>query len=83
MVRAGLERDVERRAAGALARRGERDDLRVRPARPLVPALAHDLAVAHDDGADERVRVRRAASALGELERALEVAHASACTSRR
>ena len=70
---ARLERDVERRAAGALARRLERDDLGVRAARPLVPALADDLAVARRR---RRRRpgsgARRAAAALGELERALE-----------
>ena len=45
VVRARLERHVERRAARPLARRLERDDLGVRPARALVPALPHDLAV--------------------------------------
>ena len=46
VVRARLERDVERRAARALAGRLERDDLGVRAALALVPALADDLAVA-------------------------------------
>ena len=57
MVGAGLERDVERRAARALAGRLERGDLRVRAAGALVPALAHDLAVADEHGADDRIRV--------------------------
>ena len=41
-------------------------------ARPHVPALAEHLAVAHDHAADDRVRARRAAAPLGELERPLE-----------
>ena len=55
-----------------LACRLERDYLGVRPALPLVPPFADDLAVAHDDRADHRVRMRRAAPALGELERPLQ-----------
>ena len=58
--------------ARALAGRLECGHLRVRPARPLVPSLPHDLAVTDDDGADERVRMRRPAAALRELERPLE-----------
>ncbi len=84
LVRARLERDVERRAAGLLARRLERDHLGVRPAGPLVPALADNLAVGDDDRADDRVRMRRSAPTLGELERMLEVvavAHVTACAS--
>ena len=71
MVRARLERHVERRAPRALAGGPKRVHLGVRLAAALVPALADDLAVAHDDGADERIRIRRPAPALGELERAL------------
>ena len=78
---ARASRTASRRAR--VARLLERDDLGVRPARALVPALADDLAVADDDGADDRVRVRRAAAALGELERALEAFTRSAWTSRR
>ena len=44
----------------------------------LVPALPHDLAVAHDDGADEGMVAGLAPPALGELERPLVVAHARA-----
>ena len=72
MVRAGLERHVERGAASRFSRRLERNGLGVRPASALVPALADDLAVAHDDRADDRVRMRRSPPALGELERPLE-----------
>src|SRR5207247_5741321 len=50
--------------------------LGVRAPFALVPALADDLAVADDDGADDRVRVRRPASALRELDRPLEEPHA-------
>ena len=77
---AGLERHVERRAPGRLARGLERHDLRVRPALPLVPALADDLVATRDDGSDDRVRVRRPTPALGELDGALE--HQSAARSR-
>ena len=51
---ARLERDVERRAARLLARLLERRGLGVAHELVLVPALADDLAVAHDDRADER-----------------------------
>ena len=77
-----LHRHVQRRAARAPARRLQRDDLGVRAALPLVPALADDLAVAHEHGADDRIRMCRAAPSLGELERTFDV-HASSCTNRR
>jgi hypothetical protein len=48
-----------------------------------MPAFAHDLAVADDDGAHHRVRMRRPAASLGELERALEEVQATASASRR
>ena len=83
VVRARLERDVERRAARALAGRLERDDLGVRAAVPLVPALADDLAVADDDGADDGFGYASSAAALGQLERPLEAHSCEACTSRR
>jgi hypothetical protein len=67
VVRARLLRHVERRAAGALTGGGERAHLGVRAPRALVPALADDLAVTHDHGADDRVRIRRPAAALREL----------------
>src|SRR5207245_8486913 len=78
----GRQRYVERRAPRPLARRLERDDLGVRPAPALVPALPYDLAVAHEDRADDGVRMGRPAPSLSELERSFET-HASACTSRR
>ena len=48
----------------------------------LVPTLAHHLAVADDDRPHDRIRMRRAASALRELERTFQT-HVSACSSRR
>ncbi len=72
VVRAGLERDVHRRAACLLSRRLERDDLGMRLALALVPALADDLVPGDDDGPDDRVRMGRPATALGELECAFE-----------
>ena len=57
VVGARLERHVERRPARRVAGLLERDRLRVTNAFVLVPALPHDLAVAHDDRADERMVV--------------------------
>ena len=60
-VTARLQRDVERGAAQVgFAAGGDRVDLGVRAAEDLVPALADDALVAHDHGADGRVRARRA-----------------------
>ena len=83
VVAAGLERDVGRRAHDRLAAGVERVALGVRLAAALVPALAEHAAVARDHAADERVRARAAASALGQVERAVEqlrvaLVHASA-----
>ncbi len=74
VVSAGLQRHVHRRAACTLACIGEGGDLGVRAALAFVPALAHDLALTHDDRADDRIGSRRAAAALGELDGALEKA---------
>ena len=83
MVRARLERHVHRCAARPLAGLLERDDLGVRSACALVPALTDDLAVPFDDGADDGVRMRGAAAPLGEVEGALEQAHDASETSSR
>ena len=53
----------------------------VRTALALVPALADDLAVADDDGADDGIRMCCAAPSLGQLERPFDT-HASSCTKR-
>ena len=82
VVGAGLHRHVERRAAGALAGRLERDHLGVRAALALVPALADDVAAGDDDRADDRIRPSRAAPALGELDRPLEMSDALASRHR-
>ena len=82
-MRARLERHVEGRAARRVAGLLERDRLGVADAVVLVPALPHDLAVSHDDRADERMVAGLAASALGQLERALEVGHARSWTRPR
>ena len=83
VMRARLERHVERRAARSVARLLERDRLGVADSVVLVPALPHDLAVSHDDRADERMVARLSASALGQLERVLEVGHSSTWTRPR
>ena len=79
---ARLHRHEERCALRALAGRFERNHLGMRFAFALVPALADNLAVAHDDSSDDRVRIRRAAAALRELERAFE-AHFNSSRSLR
>jgi len=68
LVVAGLERDVDGRAARVDSL--ERADLCMRSAGFLVPAFADDPAVARDDAADARVRRRRVQPLGGELERA-------------
>ena len=79
-MRARLERDEERRPARTVTRRRQRRDLGVRRASPRVPALADDLAVAHEHRADQWMRrLDRPAPPLRELERPLQ-AHASAWT---
>ncbi len=81
VVRARLERDVHRRAPRALARLGQRDRLGVAPAR-LSDALGDDDAVAHEDRADGRLRMRPLVGGARDLDRALE-AHRIACSSPR
>ena len=81
VVRAGLHRHVERRAARPLAGGVERDDLAV-PSRDLGRALADDLVSRDDDGADRRLGIGPAARVLGELHGPLQ-AHASAWTRPR
>ena len=55
VVRARFERDEHRRAA---RRRSiaQRLDLRVRFAGAAMPSFGDDVAVAHDDAADHRIR---------------------------
>src|SRR4029077_299730 len=80
VVRARLERHVEGRALGPIAGLLQRDRLGVADSVVLVPALADDLAVVLDDRADERMIRGLPPSALGQLERPLEVAHARSRT---
>jgi hypothetical protein len=70
---AGLERDVERRAARVLGAGVEGGPLGVRLAMGGVEALADHLAVAHHDRADERVGADPAAPAVRQLDGAREV----------
>ncbi len=82
VVVAGLQRAVDGRVARPLTGVGERDHLGVRASGALVPALPHDPAVAHDDGADEGVWGHEATAPIGELQRSphepLSLAHAPA-----
>src|SRR5690606_18614657 len=69
VMRARLERDVERRAARGFARIANRLDLRVRPAVTAMEPATDDAAATYDDGADERIG-RNALDALArELDR--------------
>ncbi len=70
VVRAGLERHVERRALRPRSGAAERQHLRVRSARPRVEALADDPLAPRHHAAHERVRVRLAEAARRERERA-------------
>ena len=82
LVGAGLERHVHRRPGGVVAPRGavgERRPLRVQPAELGVEALADHLAVADDDGADQRIRADPPAAALGQLQRAPQMGPVRAC----
>jgi hypothetical protein len=72
-VRAGLQGDVGGGATSGFSRHGESDGLRVGAARPLVPALSHDLAVAHEDTPHDRVGSGGPASALREFTGATQV----------
>ena len=83
MVRARLERHVERGPARAVAGLLEGDRLGMADSVVLVPAFADDLAVTLDDRADERVVAGLPPPTLGELERALVPAHARSWTSPR
>ena len=82
VMRARLHRHEERCALRPVAGRLQRDHLGVRLTFALMPAFTHHLAVANEDPADDRIRIRAAAAALRELQRAFEV-HASSWRSRR
>jgi hypothetical protein len=72
LMAAGLERAIERRAAGARPRRRERVHLGMRLAGALVEALADNDAVRrHDDGTNERVGARAPAPARRMKQRSL------------
>src|SRR5262249_47570706 len=82
MMRARFHRHVRRRAVCAWTCELQRDRLCMRTARLLVPRLADDLAVVHEHAADDRIRMCRAAPALGQLERSFET-HCRAWSSWR
>jgi hypothetical protein len=74
-VAARFERHVQRRASEVATLRGaDRLHLGVRSPESLVKSLPEHLVVAADHRADERVRADPPASALGELDRASEMA---------
>ena len=69
-VRAGLQRGVQRRAASAVPRLAEGDDLRVRLAGRAMEPVADDLAVAHDHRADHGIWTRAPGRPRREAQRA-------------
>ena len=69
VMRAGLERHVERRAARRLAGAPQRLDLGMRPPARLGPAAPDHDAVLHHDRADRRIRPRIAEPAPAERQR--------------
>ena len=68
VVMTGFESDVGGGAMRTLTSRLQGDDLGVRPAGARMPALANDLAVAHDDTTDTRMRRGRAQTACSQRE---------------
>src|SRR5207237_3785855 len=68
MVHTRLEGDIQGRAPSALAGLIERGDFGMRAAIACVEALADDLTVANDDGADHWVRRRLSPPASGKVE---------------
>ena len=70
---ARLERAEERRATRPLAGLAQRRGLCMRFTRTVVAAATHDLTVAHEDGADQRIGVGMAAARLGQGERLFDV----------
>jgi hypothetical protein len=64
-MRAGLERDVHRRAARVFAL-AERMDLRVRLAGALMPPFREDILTPDDHASDHRIRTDRIPATLRE-----------------
>ncbi len=74
LVTAGLERHVDGRARQVpVAGRLDCLDFGVRAAERLVVALADDLRIERDHGADERIGADPSSSLLGQLDRPREV----------
>ncbi len=70
---AWLERNIECRSARPVTGHAKRMHFGMRLARTVMIALACDLAIAHDNRTDSRIRRCIAGTALGELVRAFEV----------
>ena len=73
VVMTGFESDVGGGATRTLTSRLQGDDLGVRPAGARMPALANDLAVAHDDTTDTRIRRGRPQTACSQRQCACHV----------
>src|SRR6266542_1932639 len=71
---ARLESDIERSSPSILTRVLKGDQLRVRPARPLVKSFADDSIVTNDDRSHHRIRYRLTTPALGERKRTVHPA---------
>src|SRR5262245_8701981 len=70
LIRMRLERHVHGRAVRRLTGSSQRDGLGMRFAPLEVRTFADDALALYDDTADARIRLRREAAELGELERA-------------
>ena len=73
VVAAGLERDIGRRAASALARCAQCVHFGMRLAGTLVPALADDFVAVRDHAADARIGLRGEQTLLGQAQRTRHV----------
>jgi len=68
VVATGLQCHIEGRAARPVSRRAQGHDLRVRAARRVRRAFAHDDAIAHEHGSDGRVGAGAAQDSARQLE---------------
>jgi len=71
--------DVRDGPTGVVGGGRQSDDLRVRTTGAFVPSLAHDLVLAHEDAADDRVRRRRAAPTPRQLAGTTKIRVAHRC----
>ena len=69
IMRAGLQRHIERRPLGQFTRHAQGMNLGMRRTRLPMPARSDDVTIAHDDSTNERIRRRASRSVAREGER--------------